>query len=229
MVCCAMFAASLLACTSPSPHRPPVDPFAGTFMQGLVGDWYVLIHYTDSGAEEPDQLLWEERVWRFRVEGERLRWSIHPVVGFERERGRFEVLPGGEHARSLGAWTPDEEQRAEIAAGLRVSDERHVEKSLRGSVAAGYRSTRRPGADSASMIDYAERWSIEDDGGLPVFTRDAVMGAARVEAIEGRTRYRAVGRSADGDHLEGRYSRDETLSGVFEMFRMKASAGSGAP
>ena len=104
-----------------------------------------------------------------------------------------------------------------------MSDENSLRKTLRGSAEAGYRSTKRMRADSASVIGYAEQWTIEARNALPVFTRDATMGAARVEAAAGRTRFRVLERSPDGRELSGRYARDEDLAGVFRMIRMGAA------
>ncbi len=223
--------ASLLAmaCTGGTAPAPRAETgFAGTFVADLLGDWYVLVHYQDAVAQDAAQWHWDERVWRFSPEDHGVRWAVHPLVDFRDTRGRFEILPGGERARSLGAWTPAAEQRTEIEEGLRFGAEGSVSKLLRGTPEAGYRSHRRSRSDSASTIDYAERWSIESPAGLPVFTRDVSMGAARVEAAEGRTRYTALERSPDGAHLRGRYVRDDAIVGVFELFRMGPRGAAGA-
>jgi len=194
------------------------------FPEDLYGEWYVLVHYTDAAAEDTEQQHWDEAIWRIAPEGGRLLWSILSRVEFEDARGRFASLPGGRLARSLGAWTPDAAQRREIAKGLRVSEEGSLRKTLRGTPEDGYRSTGRMRADSASVIGYAEQWTIEAERGLPIFTREATMGAARVETAEGLTRFHALERSSDGRELRGRYARDEALAGVFRMIRMSAAA-----
>lgn len=215
-----------------SGHATEPSASTASLADTVVGDWYVLIHFTDAAAEDPLQLDWDEAVWRIeRVPGreDRLRWSIHTRVEFSHDRGRYEVIGKGRTARSLGAWMPDAAQRAEIARGLRFGDDGVLSKTLRRNADGGFSSTTRARTDSASMIGYAERWTIELEDLGPVFTRDARMGAARVEPAAGRTRMRALVGSGEGRGWLGEYERDEALRGDFRMTRMGAAGANRDP
>ena len=81
----------------------------------LAGDWYVLVHYRDTAGEDPDQLFWDDEVWRFEPHADGLRWTRHPHVTLRDDTGRTEKLPGGpqgpgprpaetKNLRDVGIW-----------------------------------------------------------------------------------------------------------------------------
>ena len=82
----------------------------------LEGTWYVLVHYRDARSSNPGALRWEDRVWHFQREGERLLWTDYEIVHFVDARGRFE-----RDRRVLGPWEPSRSQRREIERGLFAS------------------------------------------------------------------------------------------------------------
>ena len=106
----------------------------------LIGSWFVLIHYRDSATANPDSDRWKDRVWTFEMKGSRLHWTDHPIVVFGDTSGRFEARGGNRRARVLAAWQPNEAQRQEIQAGLRVNSRGAKTKSLRGSFESGWES-----------------------------------------------------------------------------------------
>ena len=213
----ALVAAALLA---PSPARA-VD---------LEGTWYVLVHYQDAGTNRPEAWRWEDRVWRFRHDGDRLEWTEWSIVVFQNERGRFEALGGNRAARVVAAWEPTPEQLADIRSGLSVNSARGVKtKTLRRDGPAGpWVSTASAGAASASIITYTEEWSIEDPAGLPGFLRTDALGSAQSETMDGRTEYRTEEVLDDGLELRGRFERDGTRTGRFRMIRSGDAEGVGS-
>ena len=70
----------------------------------LLGTWYVLVHYKDDNAPNPEQERWEDRVWVFEKKGRRLKWTEYPIVVFEDDSGRFERRGTGQYARILHSW-----------------------------------------------------------------------------------------------------------------------------
>ncbi len=191
----------------------------------LPGTWHVLVHYTDANSARPEVLRWEDRVWVFTPQGSRLGWSDYPIVVFRDETGRFEGLGGNRARRVLHAWEPNAAQRAQIASGLQVNPRGVKEKTLRGSPAQGWRSRVRAEPASASVITYAEDWSIQGLPARPVFERVDVLGSARTESLDGVTRYATTEVSADGSELRGSFERDGTRRGTFRMTRAGPVSG----
>lgn len=182
----------------------------------LVGTWHVLVHYKDSAAGNPDAERWEDRIWVFAREGERLRWIDYPIVVLQDDSGRFEG-----RSRVLAYWTPNAAQAAELAAGPKVNSRGSKSKTLRGSDEAGWKSTSAQ-QRSVSFITYEEHWSIENPAGAPIFTRTDILGGGGADDAEGRTRFAASEVSADGRRISGSYSRDGTRKGTFTLTRVGA-------
>ncbi len=194
---------------------------AAAELPDLVGTWHVLVHYKDKGTPNSDTPRWEDRVWRFSMDGDRLLWEDYPIVVFDDQTGRFEPGPGGRMSRVLAYWEPNANQRREIAEGLAINQRGSRTKTLRGSAAKGWTSARRKrGYSSARFITFEETWSIETKGGLPVFIRDDVLGNAATESMEGRTLYATEAIEEGGDVLRGVFDRDDgTRHGTFRMTR----------
>ena len=187
----------------------------------LIGAWHVNVHYRDSQSPDPEVDRWEDKVWRFELRGSRLQWTEFPTVVFHKRTGRFELHGGARPKRILHAWEPDEEQRAEIRAGLLVDPRSARSKSLRGSPSSGYESVSGLRTQSVSVIGYSESWRIEGLPLQPIFTRVDVMGSGATENVEGQTRYRADWVSAEGDEVRGVFVRDGSRRGRFAMRRMR--------
>jgi hypothetical protein len=185
----------------------------------LEGTWHVLVHYTDDNTSHPDQQRWLDRVWVFERKGSRLQWIEYPIAVFDDESGRFERRGTGQYARTLGAWEPSPEQLQNIREGVRVNTRGMKRKSLRGSDDGGWRTVSRARAGSASVITYQENWSVEGMPKLPVFVQQDVMGSVRSESLEGETRYETASVEEGGGLLLGRFERDGTRHGSFQMRR----------
>jgi murein DD-endopeptidase MepM/ murein hydrolase activator NlpD len=184
----------------------------------LVGTWYVLVHYKDANASNPDEERWDDRVWVFEQKGRRLRWIEYPIVVFDDETGRFERRHTGQYARILHYWEPNGGQRANIAGGLKVNSRGSKNKTLRGSDAKGWSSGRRGSAASASVVTYEEVWSIEGLPDQPVFRRADFMGGGRTDTMEGLTEYATTERRGP-DLFVGTFARDESRRGTFQLMR----------
>ena len=183
----------------------------------LLGTWYVLIHYKDDHASNAEQERWDDKVWRFAKKGRRLAWTEYPIVVFDDETGRFERRSTGQYARILHYWEPNASQRVDIRNGLQVNSRGSKQKSLRGSDADGWSSSRRRTAASASVVTYQEVWTIEGTPALPVFSRADFMGSGRSDTLEGLTQYATT--KVAGNVLSGTFERDGTRRGTFRMTR----------
>lgn len=192
----------------------------------LDGDWYVLVHYRDARADDPDALFWDDEIWRFARRGDgRLVWTLHPHVGLRDATGRFDRLPSGAEARTSGAWTPNEAQREEIETALVLDDHEVRTKRLQGSPADGYRSRGAMRPASASAVAYQEAWSVEAPAGLPELTRRATLVSGRADAAEGLTSFRTTAVSDDRAELRGAFVRDGHLVGEFRATRIRVAEG----
>ena len=188
----------------------------------LSGTWHVLVHYRDAKAANPEAERWEDRLWNFEASGGRLRWAEYPIVIFNDETGRFERRAGtGQYARILHFWEPSPEQLANLRAGLAVNDRGAETKTLR-QLGGAWSSGGRASATGAAVITYQETWSIEQPEGLPVFLQVDVLGSESAEPLEGKTELRTEKILEGGDLLVGRFERDGTRSGTFEMRRSGA-------
>ena len=185
----------------------------------LLGTWHVLVHYRDANSGAPERLRWNDRIWVFERKGSKLYWTEYPIVVFSSDAGRFERRQSGQYARVIGAWEPNEGQLANLEAGLKINSRGSKKKSLRGSDEAGWQSTARARAASASVITYQENWRVEGFSGLPIFEQQDVMASARTETLEGVTRYQTTALEEGGNVLVGRYQRDGTREGTFTMRR----------
>ncbi len=190
-----------------------------------VGTWHLLVHYRDQSSSHPERLHWDDRIWVFERDGERIRWTEYPIVVFEDPTGRFGRLGTNRQTRIVHAWEPDPGQLRNIREGLEVNPRGSKSKTLRRSGAAGWRSMSRSMAASASIISYQEIWSVEGLPDRPVFTRDDFMGSARSETLEGQTRYAALEVSPDGSEVRGTYERDGLRHGTFRLMRAGAVGG----
>jgi murein DD-endopeptidase MepM/ murein hydrolase activator NlpD len=185
----------------------------------FVGTWHVLVHYTDDNSSHPDEMRWNDRIWVFEKKGSKLHWTEYPIVVFSDDSGRFERRSTGQYARVIGAWEPNESQLGNIEVGLKINTRGSKKKSLRGSDEEGWRTTSRARAGSASIITYQENWSIEGLSDLPLILQEDMMGSGRSETLEGITRYETTEVEESGDVLGGRYERDGTRHGSFQMRR----------
>lgn len=189
----------------------------------LTGAWHVLVHYTDDNATHPEQLRWLDRLWVFERKGGNLVWTEYPIVVFQDDESRFERTKAG-YSRVLGAWEPNEAQRANIRDGLMTNTRGMKKKKLRGSDAEGWRSSSRARPGSASVITYQENWSVTSKDGLPVFVQEDVMASVRAETLEGSARFETT-RIEAGGVLAGSYERDGTRHGTFRMRRSGGRLG----
>jgi hypothetical protein len=185
----------------------------------LDGAWYLTIHYRDEASADPDADRWDDRLWLFEKRGSRMHWTEYPIVVFENREGRFESTDEQRTMRTLQFWAPNEEQLAQIDRGLSVNPRGARSKGLRGSVHKGYRSAGGLRSESASVIGYAESWSVEGLPEAPVFTQAVSMGSTRTEDLTGRTRYRATSVSSNGREVRGSFERDGTRHGSFVLRR----------
>ncbi len=186
----------------------------------LMGTWHVLVHYKDKAAGNADAERWEDRIWEFRMEGERLVWVEYPIVVFKDQEGRFDNSMG-RLSRVLTFWEPNGAQRRQIRDGLEINNRGSKKKTLRGTPATGWSSAKkRRGYASVSIVTFEETWTIEYDGELPAFIRDDVMGSGGTENMEGRTSYTTTAVEKNGDLIRGTFDRDEgNRSGTFQMRR----------
>jgi murein DD-endopeptidase MepM/ murein hydrolase activator NlpD len=207
LVAWALGCAALVLAAAPAPAEP----------LELAGTWYVLVHYKDDNAPNPDEERWEDKVWVFAREGQRLSWTEYPIVVFDDETGRFERRQTGQYARILHFWEPSPTQQADIADGLQVNSRGSKQKSLRGSDADGWSSGRSASAASASVVSYQEVWSIEGLPSKPVFTRSDVLGGGSADSVEGVTQYTTT--RVEGGVVSGTFDRDGTRRGTFHMQR----------
>lgn len=188
----------------------------------LVGTWYVLIHYRDTRTEHPERERWEDRIWVFEREESRLRWTDYPIVVFEDQSGRFEQLGTNRASRVLHFWEPNAVQLEQIRTGLEINSRGSTSKALRGSDTEGWKSGDKSSYQSARFITFSEFWQIRDVSERPAFIRDAVLGSATVESMEGRTLWKTESVDPSGDVLHGLYDRDGSRIGTFRMTRCGA-------
>lgn len=185
----------------------------------LTGTWYVLVHYQDSQSADPEAWRWEDRVWRFRSDRDRLEWTEFAIVVLQDESGRFERLGGSRAARVVAAWEPSPTQLADIQDGLEVNSTRGVKTKTLRAADGGWSSGESALGEGASVLTYSETWKIEDAAGSPVFIREDALGGASAETMDGRTEYRTEELAADGSELSGRFERDGTRTGRFRLIR----------
>jgi len=216
----ALAAAALARADGPAP-----EPVLPTAADGLVGDWYVLVHYRDRDAEDPEQIQWDDQIWRLVARRGGLEWTLYPHVVLRDRTGRFERLPSGAEARTVGAWSPSPAQLDEIRAGLTLDEHEARSKRLRLAASGGWASDEAMRPASASAVAYAESWTIEGPPGRPVFVRRATLGSPRTDPARGRTVFTTREGSPGGDELRGDYERDGRLVGRFRMIRMRDAGG----
>jgi hypothetical protein len=186
----------------------------------LTGTWHVLVHYKDKVAHNADAERWEDRVWVFERDGDRLRWVDYPLVVLSDETGRFERLGTNRASRKLVYWTPTPEQQAELARGPKVNSRGSKSKTLR-KTEQGWASANAH-QESAGFITYEETWTVTGPPERPVFTRTDSLGGAMAEEAEGRTLYETTQVDEGTDSFRGKYDRDGNRLGTFVMTRVGA-------
>ncbi len=209
--------ACLLGCALPLPAL-------ALGAEDLVGVWHVLVHYKDTGTENPDTKRWEDRIWVFEKVGDQLHWSDYPIVVFDDDSGRFERAESGRYSRVLDYWEPNAEQQEQLRAGLAFNSRGARDKKLSGSDAKGWSSARRGGGGykSSRFVTYEETWSIDGLPDKPRFERQDSMGAGGGEDFEGRTLYETTQIESGGDVLRGSFDRDGSRKGTFRLARSGA-------
>lgn len=217
-----LWACLLLLCAAPAAAAdsapaagPPVD---------LVGSWHVLVHYKDAHSTHPDAKRWEDRIWVFEHEGQKLRWTDYPIVVFKDKTGRFVKLSTNRASRVLGYWEPNQGQLAQIQSGLEINSRGSVSKTLHQAKDGGWTSGNgsSPGFTSARYITYETTWTIQDPA-RPRFVLRDVLGSATTDNVEGRTLYETTAVEQDGNFLRGTFDRDGVRKGTFEMRRSGAT------
>ncbi len=185
----------------------------------LQGTWHVVVHYKDSAAFNPDAERWEDRVWVFEREGDRLRWLDYPIVVFSDESNRFDRLGTNRASRRLVYWTPNPSQQAELAEGPKVNSRGSKSKTLRLADGSRWESTSSQ-QRSMAYVTYEEHWSIEGADLKPVFLRTDVLGGGAAADAEGATRFATGEVDGAGKVLRGSYDRDGTRRGTFTLTRV---------
>lgn len=186
----------------------------------LVGTWYVLVHYKDDATNHPERERWEDRLWVFEKQGEKLAWTDYPIVVFDDESGRFEELGGNRQSRVMDFWEPNEAQREEIADGLAFNTRGSRTKTLeRGDEGDWSSGEKGGGYQSSRFITYQETWTVEEPEATPRFAWGASMGSAASDDFEGMTVFRTTEVHEDGDVLVGTFQRDGTRHGTFRAMR----------
>jgi len=99
-----------------------------------------------------------------------------------------------------------------------VNDRGSETKTLRRD-GAGWSSGGRAASTGASVITYQETWTVADAETLPVFRQRDVLASESAEGLEGLTELRTEEVRDGGDLLAGRFDRDGTRRGSFEMRR----------
>ena len=188
-------------------------------VEDLIGTWHVLAHYKDSGTDHPERERWVDRVWKFEWEGDKLKWTDYPIVVFEDETGRFERLGTNRQSRILHYWEPSPVQLADIGDGLEVNKRGAKSKTLKPVDGDDWSSAGRARPQSMTFISYVETWSIRGLPDAPVFERADSLSSGMTETLEGVTRYSTEAVDAGGQLLTGRYERDGTQEGTFQMRR----------
>jgi hypothetical protein len=202
----------------------PSAPALAFGADDLVGTWHVLVHYQDSGTENPDAKRWEDRIWVFEKAGDQLRWTDYPIVVFEDDTGRFEAVGGNRASRVLDYWEPNAAQQAQIEQGLAINSRGSRSKSLSGSDAKGWSSAKKgAGYKSSRFVTYEETWNLDGLPDKPRFERQDSMGAGGGEDFEGRTLYETTTIEAGGAVLRGSFDRDGSRKGTFRLARSGAT------
>ncbi len=188
-------------------------------VENLIGSWHVLAHYKDAGSDHPDRERWVDHVWKFERAGDRIEWTIYPIVVFDDETGRFERLGTNRQSRILAFWEPNEAQIENIQAGLEVNKRGAKTKTIKPDDEGTWTSATRARPGSMNFISYVENWSVSGLPDEPVFTRSDSLSSGMTETLEGTTRYTATAIDSSGLLLTGRYERDGTQEGTFRMMR----------
>ncbi len=199
--CCAVAIALLLA----APPARAVD---------LEGTWYLLVHYRDGASPNPDAMRWEDRVWHFQREGERLLWTDYEVVRFVDSRGRFE-----RDRRVLGPWEPSRSQRREIERGLFANPRGARVLALEKTEDGGWRTRVDPDAlrKSRAVMSFGLAGSIRGTRDLPIFAIDEMLRSLGSVPSLSQTVMTTRSASPDGDRLTGDYARSADRHGTFRM------------
>ncbi|MCZ6463227.1 MAG: hypothetical protein O7A09_02730 [Proteobacteria bacterium] len=194
-----------------------------------LGTWHVLLHYRDMSSVDPDRWRWEDRVWQFHGEGDRLVWTEYLLVNFVDNEGRFSNLGTNMAARILGAWEPNGRQRKQIESGLDVTARAVRAKRLEwlpgevGSWTSDRGAAALSKATSGSL--YLSAWSIEGDLARPRFRQsDDLWQAGQREAV-GATRYDSLAFDKGRRELRGKYERDGERFGRFRMVPTSVAVG----
>ena len=205
------------------------DPSCADARKALVsGDWYVLIHYEETGPEAESGPQWDDQIWSIEASGRNLRWTIFPHVELKNAQGRYRETSDGLMARTSGAWSPDPKQWQEIRAGLKKDSYSTRAKTLRVAQSGEWRSSGRLRSGSASMVGYHELWEIRFEEEGPVFSRVDSMGSGRTDVLAGETRYTTTVANPEEGEIEGLYQHGDTVQGRFKMVRMKGGSSSGS-
>jgi hypothetical protein len=180
----------------------------------LEGTWYVLVHYRDASSSNPDALRWEDRVWHFQREGERLLWTDYELVDFVDARGRFE-----RNRRVVGPWEPSRSQRREIARGLFANPRGARVLALEQTEDGEWRTRADSDAlrKSRAAMSFGLAGSLAQTRGLPVFATDEMLHHPGSIISLSHTVMTTKSASASGDRLTGDYTRSGTRTGVFRM------------
>jgi hypothetical protein len=180
----------------------------------LNGSWYVLIHYTDAGAENKDAKRFKDFAWTIEQTANTITWEYYPFVFF----GEDAELVRRQAMKDATPWEPSASEWAGVRVALDVSSRAMQRKRMTGSPAEGFKSLAPLGSGGLNTMSFSRNWDVTfKPDRVSIVIVDALSGSGGLEGMEEAITYEITERVAP-DEYRGTYAEGDKR-GTLRMVR----------
>jgi hypothetical protein len=180
----------------------------------LNGSWYVLIHYTDAGAENKDAKRFKDFAWTIEQTANTITWEYYPFVFFgeDSEPVRRQAM------KEATPWEPSASEWAAVRQAVDVSSRALQRKRMTGTAAQGFKSLAPLGTGGLNTMSFSRNWDVTfKPEKVSIVIVDSLSGSGGLEGMEEATIYE-INERASADEYRGTYTEGDKR-GTLRMVR----------
>lgn len=180
----------------------------------LNGSWYVLIHYTDAGAENKDAKRFKDFAWTVEQTANTLTWEYYPFVFF----GEDSELVRRQAMKEATPWEPSASEWAAVRQAVDVSSRALQRKRMTGSTEQGFKSLAPLGSGGLNTMSFSRNWDVTfKPEKVSIVIVDSLSGSGGLEGMEEAITYE-INERVSADEYRGTYTEGDKR-GTLRMVR----------
>ena len=181
----------------------------------LSGEWYVLLHYSDSRSRDAGLTKFKDFAWSIEQGEAKIAWKTNPYVIFDEGT----EVTRRHKMRAHEPWQPEGMVLGLLRDHMDVSSRAETSKRLRGTSEQGFRSLPAIGGGGARTLTFSRDWTVtfaQDRVAIRVV--DSLGGSDLLGEMEEATLYEIT--EVSPGELHGSYA-EGMKSGTLRMIRSK--------